>query len=85
MILLGRIEGEIMVEYQDLWNAVRDELEKELAPQSFQQTFGDVKRVIKYENVTNRKYLEWTANNAPKVTWPTSLFRMHVRLVRDVE
>ncbi|MBR3618025.1 MAG: chromosomal replication initiator protein DnaA [Acholeplasmatales bacterium] len=39
-----------MVEYQDLWNAVRDELEKELAPQSFQQTFGDVKRVIKYEN-----------------------------------
>ena len=39
-----------MVEYQDLWNTVRDELEKELAPQSFQQTFGDVKRVIKYEN-----------------------------------
>ena len=39
-----------MVEYQDLWNAVRDELERELAPQSFQQTFGDVKRVIKYEN-----------------------------------
>ena len=39
-----------MIEYQDLWNAVRDELEKELAPQSFQQTFGDVKRVIKYEN-----------------------------------
>jgi len=50
MILLGRIEGEIMVEYQDLWNDVRDELERELAPQSFQQTFGDVKRVIKYEN-----------------------------------
>ena len=39
-----------MVEYQDLWNDVRDELERELAPQSFQQTFGDVKRVIKYEN-----------------------------------
>ncbi len=39
-----------MVEYQDVWNGVRDELEEKLAPRTFDQTFGEVKRVIKYEN-----------------------------------
>ena len=39
-----------MVEYQDVWNGVRDELEEKLAPRTFDQTFGEVKWVIKYEN-----------------------------------
>ncbi len=39
-----------MVEYQEIWNSVRDKLEKNLAPQTFSQTFGEVKKVIRQEN-----------------------------------
>jgi len=39
-----------MIEYQDIWNNIRDELETNLSEQTFNQTFGDVKKVIKYEN-----------------------------------
>ena len=39
-----------MVEYQEIWNNVRDQLEKNLAPQTFAQTFGEVKKVIRQEN-----------------------------------
>ena len=38
-----------------------------------------------FDNKTNRKHLCWTAKAAPSVTWPTNQFRMHVRLVHDVE
>ena len=36
-----------MVEYQEIWNNVRDQLKKNLAPQTFDQTFGEVKKVIR--------------------------------------
>ncbi len=57
-----------MVEYQDIWNAVREDLEKELAAQTFQQTFGDVKFVLKHENgiiyvLTPSPYSRRTINN----------------------
>lgn len=57
-----------MMEYQDIWNNVRDELEKSLAPQSFQQTFGEVKKVVKHENgiiyvLTPSAYARRTINN----------------------
>ena len=63
-----RIEGDRMMEYQDIWNNVRDELEKSLAPQSFQQTFGEVKKVVKHENgiiyvLTPSAYARRTINN----------------------
>ena len=35
-----------MVEYQDVWNGVRDELEEKLAPRTFDQTFGEVKKEL---------------------------------------
>lgn len=57
-----------MIEYQNIWNAVREELEKELSSQTFQQTFGDVKLVIKHENgiiyvLTPSPYSRRTINN----------------------
>ena len=39
-----------MEEYQDIWNKVRYELQKNLKDETFNQTFGDVKYVIKKEN-----------------------------------
>ncbi len=38
------------MEYQELWNKVRDELEKSIAPATFEETFGEVKKVAKAEN-----------------------------------
>ncbi|RIA64838.1 chromosomal replication initiator protein [Anaeroplasma bactoclasticum] len=39
-----------MQEYQSLWNSVRDELKNQLAPSTFEETFGKVKRTAKEEN-----------------------------------
>ena len=39
-----------IIEFQNLWNDVRDVLEKRLAPQTFENTFVNVKRVVKEEN-----------------------------------
>lgn len=58
-----------MIEYQDLWNKVKDILEKKLAPNTFEQTFGEVKRVINFENgiiyiLTPSNYIKHTINGA---------------------
>ncbi len=37
-------------EYQDLWNKVIERLETNIAPQTFEETFADVKKVIRAEN-----------------------------------
>jgi chromosomal replication initiator protein len=39
-----------IIEFQNIWNDVRDVLEKRLAPQTFENTFVNVKRVVKEEN-----------------------------------
>jgi chromosomal replication initiator protein len=39
-----------MQENQSLWNFVRDELKNQLAPSTFEETFGKVKRTAKEEN-----------------------------------
>ena len=39
-----------IIEFQNVWNDVRDVLEKRLAPQTFENTFVNVKRVVKEEN-----------------------------------
>ena len=39
-----------MTDYQELWNKIRDELEKNIAPANFEETFKDVKKVAKVEN-----------------------------------
>ena len=38
-----------MNEYQDLWNQTREKLQSNLNEVTFQQTFSDVKHVIKEE------------------------------------
>lgn len=38
-----------------------------------------------FDQSTNRKYLVWASGSDPTVEWPTNQFRMHVRLVHDVE
>ncbi len=57
-----------MMEYQDIWNDVRDELQRTLAENTFNQTFGEVKKVIKHENgiiyvLTPSAYARRTINN----------------------
>ena len=57
-----------MGEYQDIWNKVRYKLETELSSETFAQTFGDVKHVIKQENgviyvETPSPYSRRTINN----------------------
>lgn len=37
-------------EYQDLWNKVIEHLEKTIAPQTFEETFSEVKKVVRTEN-----------------------------------
>lgn len=39
-----------MMDYQALWNSVMDELEKSIAPSTFEDTFAEVKKVAKAEN-----------------------------------
>lgn len=39
-----------IIEFQNLWNDVRDVLEKRLTPQTFENNFINVKRVVKEEN-----------------------------------
>ena len=58
-----------MIEYQNLWNDIRDTLEKRLNPSTFENTFGDVKRVVKFENgvicvLTPSTFVKHTINNA---------------------
>ena len=42
--------GDFMIKYQELWNSVLDKLSQNYAPQTFEQTFGEVKKVVKFEN-----------------------------------
>lgn len=58
-----------MIEYQNLWNDVRDILEKRLSPLTFENTFGEVKKVIKFENgiiyvLAPSTFIKHTINNA---------------------
>ena len=37
------------MKYQDLWNDVREDLKNVLSPDTFSNTFGEVKKVIKFD------------------------------------
>lgn len=57
-----------MTEYQEIWNEVKDILKKRLAPQTFDQTFEDVNKVVKQENgvvyvLTPSNYIKRLINN----------------------
>ena len=58
-----------MIEYQNLWNEIRDTLEKRLNPSTFENTFGEVKKVVKFENgiiyvLVPSTFIKHTINNA---------------------
>lgn len=50
MLLYLRNVGDIMEFYQDLWNKTRDKLSTSFAEQTFNEVFGEVKKVVKEEN-----------------------------------
>ena len=58
-----------MLEYQDLWNKVKETLEKRLSPTTFENTFSDVKKVVKFENnciyvIVPSMYIKHAINSA---------------------
>ena len=58
-----------MIEYQNLWNKVRDVLQKRLSEATFENTFGEVKKVVREENgvisvLTPNNYVKHTINSA---------------------
>ena len=50
MLLYLRNVGDIMEIYQDLWNKIKDKLSNSFAEQTFNEVFGEVKKVVKVEN-----------------------------------
>ena len=50
MLLLLRNVGDDMEFYQDLWNKVKDKLSNNLAEQTYNEVFGEVKKVVKVEH-----------------------------------
>ena len=57
MLLYLRNVGDIMEFYQDLWNKTRDKLSTSFAEQTFNEVFGEVKKVVKEENTETFPYL----------------------------
>ena len=58
-----------MSEFQDLWNKVREVLQKRLVPTTFENTFGEVKKVVGEENgviyvLTPSNFIKHTINSA---------------------
>ena len=50
MLSYLRNEGDIMEFYQDLWNKTRDKLSNNFAESTFNEVFGEVKKVVKVEH-----------------------------------
>ena len=50
MLSYLRNVGDYMDFYQDLWNKTRDKLSNSFAEQTFNEVFGEVKKVVKVEN-----------------------------------
>ena len=49
LLYLGNV-GDIMEFYQDLWNKTRDKLANNFAEDTFNEVFGEVKKVVKVEH-----------------------------------